>query len=145
LLTAVGVSGATAGWVIVGQGVTGIVAGIATIADSMSLSTGSGSGSSGVPRPEAGYLGSKKHGIGWKEGPAAAKSLGKPQGQWGSKADLDFAAEKAATLKPGEGKFFDLPPGHSSVVHRPDGTTVPANRIWVRNNGTGTFHGSPWE
>jgi hypothetical protein len=133
--------------VAVVHGGTGVVAGIATIADSLSLSTGagSGSGSSGVPRPQAGYLGSKKHGIGWKEGPATAKSLGKPQGQWGSKADLDFAAEKAATLKPGEWKFFDLPSGHSSVVHRPDGTTVPANRIWVRNNGTGTFHGSPWE
>jgi hypothetical protein len=98
-----------------------------------------------VPRPEAGYLGSKKHGIGWKEGPATAKSTNKPQGQWGSQADLDFAAEKAATLKPGEGAFFELPPGHSSVVHKPDGTTVSATRIWVRNNGTGTFHGAPWE
>jgi hypothetical protein len=40
--------------------------------------------------PQAGYLGSKNHGIGWKEGPATAKSLGKPHGQWGSKAELDF-------------------------------------------------------
>jgi Pretoxin HINT domain/Hint domain len=51
-------------------------------------------------RPEGGYLSTKKHGIFWKEGSATAKSLGKSQGQWGSKADLDFAAGKAATLKP---------------------------------------------
>jgi hypothetical protein len=98
-----------------------------------------------LPRPEAKYLGSGKHGVRWKEGPATAKSLGKPQGQWGSKADLDYAAEKAGSLKPGEGQWFDLPEGHSSVVHMPDGTSVPANRFWVRNNGTGTFHGYPAE
>jgi hypothetical protein len=37
----------TAGWAAVGQGALGIVFGIATIADSLSLSTGAGSGSSG--------------------------------------------------------------------------------------------------
>ncbi|MGC4070806.1 MAG: toxin TcdB middle/N-terminal domain-containing protein [Polyangiaceae bacterium] len=99
----------------------------------------------GSLRPEAGYLGSKKHGIDWKEGAATARSTGKAQGQWGSRADLEYAAEKAATLKAGEGKYFDLPEGHTSVVHKPDGTVVPASRIWVRNNGTGTFHGAPWE
>jgi hypothetical protein len=96
-------------------------------------------------KPEGKYLKGKKHGVNWTEGPATAKSLKKSQGQWGSTADLDFAGEKASTLKPGEGRWFDLPEGHSSVVHRPDGTTVPANRIWVRNNGTGTFHGYPAE
>lgn len=60
-------------------------------------------------------------------------------------SDLEFAAEKAATLKAGEGGYFSLPPGGRSVVYKPDGTTVPATRIWVRNNGTGTFHGAPWE
>jgi RHS repeat-associated protein len=106
--------------------------------------TSTGSGATKL-RPEEKYLGSKKHGLDWKEGPAEARKTGKPQGQWGSQADLDFAAEKAAGLKPGEGAYFDLPPGSLSVVHKPDGTTVPATRIWVRNNGTGTFHGAPWE
>ena len=41
--------------------------------------------------------------------------------------------------------FFDLPSGSNSIVHLPDGTTVGATRIWVRNNGTGTFHGAPWQ
>jgi RHS repeat-associated protein len=98
--------------------------------------------SSAPLRPEKIYTGSKKHGIKWKEGPATAKSLGKPQGQW-SQADLDCAGQMAATLKPGEGATFPLPEGSTSVVHLPDGSTVPATHIWVRNNGTGTFHGYP--
>lgn len=93
-------------------------------------------------RPETIYLGNKKHGINWKQGPATAKSLRTPQGQWTQK-DFDFAAEKAATLKPGEGQWFPLPEGSTSVVHMPDGTTVKAIHIWVRNNGSGTFHGYP--
>lgn len=96
-------------------------------------------------KPEAKYLRGGKHGLEWKEGRAEAQKTGKPQGQWGSKADLDFGGEKAATLQPGEGRFFPLPAGSKSVVHKPDGTTVPASRIWVRNNGSGTFHGAPWE
>jgi hypothetical protein len=96
-------------------------------------------------RPEQGYLGSKKHGIHWTEGAAAAKSTQKPQGQWGSISDLEFAGRRAATLEPGRGAYFDLPEGHSSVVWRVDGTRVPASRIWVRSNGTGTFHGYPLE
>jgi hypothetical protein len=43
LVTAGGGSAATAGWAAVGHGATGIVAGLATIADSLSLSTGAGS------------------------------------------------------------------------------------------------------
>jgi hypothetical protein len=50
---------------------------------------------------------------------------------------------KAATLKAGEGGYFELPAGHKSKVHLPDGSTVPATHIWVRNNGTGTFHVHP--
>jgi len=94
-------------------------------------------------RPEAGYLKGKKHGLKRKEGPARAKNTGNPQGQWGSMDDLNYAGEKAGTLNPGEGTWFDLPEGSSSVVHMPDGTTVDATRIWVKNNGTGTFHGYP--
>jgi hypothetical protein len=59
--------------------------------------------------------------------------------------DLEYATEKAQTLKPGESGWFELPEGHTSVVHRPDGTTVPATRFWVENNGTGTWHGYPAE
>lgn len=119
----------------------------------MMSSTGSGGGGSGSSsssgdgsprlRPEKKYYGSKKHGIEWTEGPATARSTGKPQGQWGGEADLNFAAERASTLKPGEGGWFDLPEDHSSVVYMPNGETIPATRIWVRNNGTGTFHGYP--
>jgi len=96
-------------------------------------------------RPEGGYLKGKKHALKWKEGPSFASDTGVPQGQWGSQADLEFAGRQAGTLKAGEGAYFDLPEGSASVVHRPDGTTVPASRIWVRNNGTGTFHGYPLE
>ena len=93
-------------------------------------------------RPEKIYAGSKKHGINWTEGPATAKSLGKPQGQW-SQADSDYGGQMASALKPGEGASFALPEGSTSVVHLPGGSTVPATHIWVRNNGTGTFHGYP--
>ncbi len=46
-------------------------------------------------------------------------------------------------LGPGQWGYFDLPAGSQSVVHLPDGTTVQATRFWVRNNGTGTWHGYP--
>jgi hypothetical protein len=127
-------------------GVGNIAAGIQGL--SQALTTGSGgSGKAEVRRlrPEAKYLSGKKHGVRWTEGPAMAKSRGIPQGQWGSIKDLEYAAEKASGLKSGEGGWFNLPQGHSSVVHRPDGATVPATRFWVFNNGTGTFHGYPAE
>lgn len=103
-------------------------------------------GLSSVPclKPEARYLRGGKHGIDWAEGSNLAVREGIPQGQWGSRADLEFAGQVAATLPP---RVFDdthaLPPGHTSVVHMPDGTTVPATHIRVRNNGSGTFHGFP--
>jgi hypothetical protein len=96
-------------------------------------------------KPESVYLGSKKHGIHWTEGSALARSTRISQGQWGSVADLEFAGQKAATLAPRQGAYFDLPSGHNSIVWRPDGTRVAATRIWVRNNGNGTFHGYPLE
>ncbi len=93
--------------------------------------------------PERGYLGSKKHGIEWKEGAATANNLQKPQGQW-TKKSLDFATEKAQTLPvDSKGAYFDLPPGTGAKIYMPDGTVVDATRIWIRNNGTGTFHGYP--
>ncbi|SCY93653.1 RHS repeat-associated core domain-containing protein [Paenibacillus polysaccharolyticus] len=93
-------------------------------------------------RPEAAVNGTKKHGVKWKEGPARAKSTGKPQGQW-DKYDIDYAAKMANTLKPGESNFFDLPKFSKSVVHMPDGSIVRATKMWLRNNGTGTWHGYP--
>ncbi|WP_281635418.1 RHS repeat-associated core domain-containing protein [Flavobacterium marginilacus] len=93
-------------------------------------------------KPEAKYNGSKKHGVSWKEGLATAKKTNLPQGQW-SKSDLDFAGKKAATLKSGEGGYFELPSGSTSTVNMPDGSVKKATDIWVRNNGTGTFHGYP--
>ena len=94
-------------------------------------------------KPEGGYLAGKKHGLKWKEGHARAKATGDPQGQWGSKADLEFAGQKAYGLKKGVFEDFELPKNHNSVVHFPDGTTKAATHIRVSNNGTGTFHGYP--
>ena len=93
-------------------------------------------------RPEAAVTGSKKHGVNWKEGLARAKATGNPQGQW-AESDLDFATEMANTLNAGESAYFDLPKGSRSIVYMPDGTMKPATRIWIRNNGTGTWHGYP--
>src|SRR5262249_27311882 len=64
-----------------------------------SSGTGGSSSTGGTLRPEAGYTGCKKHGVNWKEGPATAKALGKPQGQW-SAQDLEWAAKQASTLPP---------------------------------------------
>jgi hypothetical protein len=114
-----------------------VVAVVATV-------VGTVKGSSGGLKPEGKYLRGGKHGIDWKEGLVLAKHGG-PQGQWGSMADLAYAGVKAAMLKPGKGGSFPLPKGHTSRVHRSDGITVPANNFWVRNNGTGTFHGYPTE
>ncbi len=92
--------------------------------------------------PERGYTGDGKHGANWTGGPELARETGIPQGQW-SAADLDFASEVASGLRPRESMWVDLPSGSTSVVHTPGGRTVPANRMWIRNNGTGTFHGYP--
>ena len=90
------------------------------------------------------YLKGKKHGIDWKEGPARAKKENKPQGQWGSKDDLNYAASKAQGLKKSDGfKDFSLPDNHNSIVHYPDGSTQKATHFRIRNNDTGTFHGYP--
>lgn len=58
---------------------------------------------------------------------------------------MDYATEMANTLKPGESAYFDLPEGSQSIVHMPDGITQPATRMWIRNNGTGTWHGYPMQ
>jgi RHS repeat-associated protein len=96
-------------------------------------------------KPETKYLRGGKHGLAWREGLAEAQRQGVSQGQWGSLADLDFAGRTAAGLEPGEAGTFALPEGSPSVVHKPNGTTVRARHFWVRNNGSGTFHGYPME
>lgn len=94
-------------------------------------------------KAEAKYLKSGKHGLKWKEGSSLAKTTKIPQGKWGAIEDLEFAASKASTLKAGKGEYFQLPAGHKSIVYMPDGSIKNATHIWVRNNGTGTFHGYP--
>ncbi|OCG00767.1 hypothetical protein [Gilliamella sp. wkB112] len=66
-----------------------------------------------------------------------------PQGKWGSKADLEYAGSKAATLEPGQMADFPINSGSTSVVFNPDGSTSIPDMIRVRNNGNGTFHGFP--
>jgi RHS repeat-associated protein len=137
--------GAPAGAAVVAVASTAAVGSLANAAAGVRglsqalLSTGGGL------RPEKKYTSSGKHGLKWSEGPAEARSSNVSQGQWGSAQDLEYAGQKASELKPGEGDWFQLPEGHTSVVHRPDGTTVRATRFWVRNNGTGTLHGYPAE
>ncbi|MED9031505.1 RHS repeat-associated core domain-containing protein, partial [Escherichia marmotae] len=103
-------------------------------------------------KPENGYLRGKAHGIKWTQNDALkraedqARKTGRaplPQGKWGSKRDLKYAGEKAATLQPGEMKDFPINSDHSSVVFNPDGTIDIPDKIRVRNNGDGTFHGFP--
>jgi len=118
LLTAVGVSGATAGWVIVGQGVTGIVAGVATIADSMSLSTGSGSGSTGPqvpPTPKAGAESVKEALSGLRSGQSSRVKVVK------SAEELkDLFGRLSAGGEPIQGTTY---PG-GQFVKLPDGTSI---------------------
>ena len=93
-------------------------------------------------KPEAAVLGSKKHGIRWKEGKARAKAENKPQGQW-AREDIDYATKMANSLKPKESGYFKLPKGSKSIVYMPDGRVIQATLMWLRNNGTGTWHGYP--
>ncbi|MCW3161379.1 hypothetical protein [Chryseobacterium oryctis] len=106
-------------------------------------------------KPENGYKRRKEHGIQWQEGDAKrrARETGNPQGKWGSTEDLDYAGKKAGTLEPGPekngkptpGDFEDFPinEGSTSTVYNPDGTQSKPDKIRVRNNGNGTFHGFP--
>lgn len=61
----------------------------------------------------------------------------------GSTGDLDYATKQVSTLKPGQSAYFDLPVGSESIVYMPDGSIVKATKFWIRNNGTGTWHGYP--
>ncbi|EBW0356883.1 RHS domain-containing protein, partial [Salmonella enterica] len=98
-------------------------------------------------KAENGYSRGKRHGM--KLHPNAAQAIAdkenKPHGVWRSKDDLKYAGEQAATLKPGEMKDFPINPNSKSEVYIPGGNGVPIkpDKIRVRNNGDGTFHGFP--
>ncbi|EGK3402811.1 RHS repeat-associated core domain-containing protein [Salmonella enterica] len=101
--------------------------------------------------PERGYLRGKTHGISWQESDAIkrARETGNPQGKWGNKNDLKYAGQQAAKLPAGpngtKGSFYDIPinPDNKSIVYHPDGSTSIPDKIRIRNNGNGTFHGFP--
>lgn len=88
-------------------------------------------------------FGSGKHGLKWKEGPARAKKTGKPQGQFGSKSDIDFAVQKGGEIGLRKTGTFDLPKDHSSLVHMPDGTVMPAKKVFVKVYPSGKVHAYP--
>ena len=68
------------------SGIGNVAVGIAGLGQALST-TGSGDSAGACEealKPEAKYKGSGKHGIQWKEGPAAAKISNEAQGQWGT-------------------------------------------------------------
>ncbi|MBV6698912.1 hypothetical protein KV557_17620 [Kitasatospora aureofaciens] len=67
-------------------------------------------------KPEAPLLKGAKHGIDWTEGPSRASKEAKPQGRFGTPADVQYATERAADLRPGKSGFFKLPEG--AQLHR---------------------------
>ncbi|EFK6855013.1 RHS repeat domain-containing protein, partial [Escherichia coli] len=98
-------------------------------------------------KAENGYSRGKRHGM--KLHPNAAQAIAdkekNPHGVWRSKDDLKYAGEQAATLKPDEMKDFPINQNSKSEVYIPGGNGVPIkpDKIRVRNNGDGTFHGFP--
>lgn len=95
-------------------------------------------------KPEGNALRGGKHGVDWNEGPQRAKQEGKPQGKFGSPADVDYAVRKAAELGPGNQGFFDLPPDNDCIEYMPDGTTRKPNAIYVKVRPDGTVHTYPY-
>jgi hypothetical protein len=105
-------------------------------------------------KPEAKILRGGKHGIDWTEGPQRANKLEggayRPQGRFGSVADVKFATRMAMKLKPKQIGFFRLPDGSSSIqyVRNPDDPRNPfivkANAVFVRVGPDGTIHAYPY-
>jgi len=92
------------------------------------------------------YLRNKTHGVNWTKENAVKRAidLDLPQGKWGNKADLDYAGKKAANLNPEDGLIdFPINPNHQCIVYYKNGTTSIPDKIRVRNNGNGSFHGFP--
>ncbi|MFE5622052.1 hypothetical protein ACFQ8S_08310 [Streptomyces virginiae] len=94
-------------------------------------------------KPEAPLLKGAKHGIDWTEGPARASKEAKPQGKFGTPADVQYATERAADIGPGRTGFFKLPEGHGCIEYMPDGTTRTPNSLFVRVYPNGKVHAYP--
>ena len=94
--------------------------------------------------PEAALTGSGKHGLNWTEGRALAIKRGKPVGQFGSQADIDWVTHQSHRVAIGpKGDTIPLPPGHSSFVHLPDGTTRAATHVFIKVYKSGKVHAYP--
>ncbi|MCX5587962.1 hypothetical protein [Streptomyces erythrochromogenes] len=94
-------------------------------------------------KPEAPLLKGAKHGIDWTEGPARASKEAKPQGKFGTPADVQYATERAADIGPGKTAFFKLPEGHGCIEYMPDGTTRTPNSLFVKVYPNGKVHAYP--
>ena len=139
------------GYKAIGQGMAAW-SGLKRMAGSFSRSLASvkavygAGGASGLVRlfAEKALYGAKKHGIKWKEAAARAKK-GKPQGKFGSKADVDYVVNvaKARNMKPGDSATIILPPGHTCTVTFPDGSVVTATQVWFKIRPSGAIHGFP--
>ena len=84
--------------------------------------------------------------------PAAGEATGaaaKPAAETTSEAEpADEAAAEPTGPNRWNFRFWKRRPARrkiqtESIVHMPDGTTQSATRMWIRNNGTGTWHGYP--
>ncbi|WP_339154927.1 hypothetical protein [Actinomadura luteofluorescens] len=94
-------------------------------------------------KPEAALLGTRKHGVGWSEGTARAIDQNRPQGQFGSAADVQYATECGAELGPNKEGFFRLPEGHDCIEYLPDGKTGTPDSIFVKVRPNGVVHAYP--
>ena len=86
--------------------------------------------------------GSGKHGINWKEAKSRAKMDNKPQGKFGSEADVNYLIKCAKVLKQGAG-FFELPASHTCVVYTIAGDIVAAEIVFLKIYPNGKIHGYP--
>ncbi|WP_141578036.1 hypothetical protein [Actinomadura sp. WMMA1423] len=94
-------------------------------------------------KPEAALLKAAKHGVDWSEGRARAIREGRPQGQFGSAADVQYATERGAELGPNKTGFFRLPEGHDCVEYHPDGETSTPDSLFVKVYPNGKVHAYP--
>ncbi|MES9601920.1 hypothetical protein [Actinomadura sp. NPDC000929] len=94
-------------------------------------------------KPEAALLKAAKHGVDWSEGMARAVRDGRPQGQFGSAADVRYATECGAELGPKKTGFFRLPEGHDCIEYHPDGSTSTPDSIFVKVYPNGKVHAYP--
>ncbi len=100
-------------------------------------------------KPEAGLLGNKKHGINWNEGPARAQKEDKPQGQFGSPEDVEYAVQRATEIGVNNHAIVPLPENHNNIEflpeRNPDGSpnTRTPNALFVKVYPNGKVHAYP--